>query len=181
MDFPQKNTTFVRRSEIHYSMSKNNNLYELVKQKFDNYLTEHKHRKTPERYAILDTIYADTKHFDMDTLYQTLIERNFRVSRATLYNTIQLLLDCKLIVKHQFGQNHSIYERAYHNDAHHHLICTKCNKVIEYKNVNLQAILKHLKTKQFTPSHYNLYIFGICNVCAQGIKKQEKLNKQNKK
>ena len=162
-------------------MNKNSNIQELVRQKFDEYLTEHKHRKTPERYAILDAIYSDTKHFNMDMLYEVLDERNFRVSRATLYNTMQLLLDSKLVIKHQFGQNCSIYERAYNNDVHHHhLICTKCDKVMEYKNVNLQAIMiKYVKTKQFTPSFFNLYIFGICNLCARDIKKQEKLNKQN--
>ncbi|GHU71713.1 transcriptional repressor [Bacteroidia bacterium] len=161
-------------------MNKEIKLPELVRQKFDAYLTEHKCRKTPERYAILDVIYSDTRHFNMDTLYNTLAERNFRVSRATLYNTMQLLLDCNLVLKHQFGQNISLYERAYNNDMHYHLICTHCNKVTEYKNPTLQTMLKNLKIKQFTAANFNLNIFGVCNVCTRTIKKQNSLKNKNK-
>jgi len=66
-----------------------------------------------------------------------MIDVNFRVSRATLYNTIDLLLDCGLVVKHQFGGNISKYERTYGNENHDHLICTMCGQVWETKNSNL--------------------------------------------
>jgi Fur family ferric uptake transcriptional regulator len=155
-------------------MEKENKVKEIVKQQFTDYLTAHKCRKTPERYAILDLIYTETKHFDMDSLYEAMNERHFRVSRATLYNTMQLLLDCKLVLKHQFGQNLSVYERAYNNDFHHHLICTVCNTIQEYKDLELRSIIQNKKIKRFTPSHYNLYIYGMCNAC---IKKKKKENK----
>ncbi|KAA6301392.1 MAG: Peroxide-responsive repressor PerR [Candidatus Ordinivivax streblomastigis] len=160
-------------------MDKENKLRELVKHKFDEYLTAHKCRKTPERYAILDLIYSDPKHFDMDSLYEAMTDRNFRVSRATLYNTMQLLLDCRLVLKHQFGQNLSFYERAYNNEVHHHLICTSCNKVVEYKDAELKTLIQNKKIKQFTPVYYNLYIFGICNICARNLKKQQSKSNKN--
>jgi len=152
----------------------NDKVLEIVNQKLTEYLTEKKCRKTPERYAILNHIYSNHRHFDMDTLYIAMNEQNFRVSRATLYNTMQLLLDCNLVLKHQFGQNLSFYERAYNNDFHYHLICTECNTIREYKNAELKSVFQNRKIKNFTPSHYSLYVFGTCNTCARRLKVKNK-------
>jgi Fur family ferric uptake transcriptional regulator len=161
-------------------MDKENKVRELVIQKFTEYLTANKCRKTPERFAILELIYTEQRHFDMDMLYQAMTDRNFRVSRATLYNTMQLLLECNLVLKHQFGKNLSFYERAYNNDFHHHLICTACNKVQEYKDAELKTIIQNKKIKGFVPAHYSLYIYGLCNICARK-KAKAKTNKQESK
>ncbi|MDR1527119.1 MAG: transcriptional repressor [Dysgonamonadaceae bacterium] len=147
-----------------------NNIYEIVGQKFAEYLTVKNYRKTPERYAILNLIYAEQRHFDIDSLSEALTKCNFRVSRGTLYNTLQLLLDCNLVLKHQFGKNTSVYERAYNNDFHHHLLCTNCGKIQNYNDENLDSILKNEKIKYFTPTHYNLNIYGLCSVCAKKLK-----------
>jgi Fur family ferric uptake transcriptional regulator len=136
-----------------------------VKEEFMEYLTLHKHRKTPERFAILDHIYSMKGHFDMDSLYKSMIEVNFRVSRATLYNTIQLLHDCGLVVKHQFGGNISKYERAYGNENHNHLICTTCGEVREMKNEDLLTSAQLKKIRKFTVSYYSMYIYGTCSKC----------------
>jgi len=150
---------------------------EEVKNILDDYLTAHKYRKTTERYAILDLIYSESSHFNIDTLHEKLTQRNFRISRATLYHTMQLLLECNLVLKHQFGKNLSFYERAYNNDFHFHSICTICNKVSEHTNSKLKAQIQNTQIKQFVPSNYNLYIFGVCNICARNLKKQQKLAK----
>lgn len=141
-----------------------------VRQKFTEYLTAKKCRKTPERYAILDLIYSKSGHFDMDTLYEAMNNEHFRVSRGTLYNTMQLLLDCKLVLKHQFGNNLSYYEKAFNNDFHHHLICNQCGTVQEYKDNDLKSLIQSKKIKRFTPVLYSLYIFGICGKCASAKK-----------
>ena len=94
------------------------NVKDTVKQIFTEYLNANGHRKTPERYAILDTIYSIEGHFDIDTLYSLMADQeNFRVSRATLYNTIILLINARLVIKHQFG-NSSQYEKSYNRDTH---------------------------------------------------------------
>lgn len=89
------------------------NVKDTVRQIFTEYLNANGHRKTPERYAILDTIYSIDGHFDIDMLYsQMMNQENFRVSRATLYNTIILLINARLVIKHQFGTS-SQYEKSY--------------------------------------------------------------------
>jgi Fur family ferric uptake transcriptional regulator len=154
-------------------MNKEAKNYEIVKQKFTEYLTTKKCRKTPERYAILNLIYTGQRHFDMDSLYDAMNDNNFRVSRGTLYNTIQLLLDCNLVRKHRFDSNISVYERTYHNDYHYHLICTNCRKIQECKDEGLKSAVENVKIKNFTPSHYSLYIYGLCSVCIKKSKSKK--------
>ena len=114
----------------------------------------------------------------MEALHDQLLnEEHFRVSRATLYNTIELLLDAKLVIKHQFG-NSSQYERCYKMETHHHLICTECGQVTELPNNDLQRIIASSPMKRFQMSHYTLYIYGTCRKCINAKKrKQLKKNK----
>lgn len=154
---------------------------EQVRNTFTEYLNLHKHRKTPERFAILDHIYSTRGHFDVESLYQSMNTCSFRVSRATLYNTIDILLDCGLLVKHQFGANISQYERVYGNENHDHLICTVCGKVKEYKSGNLFSPLQQKKQLRFKVSYYSMYIYGTCAACAKERKMAEKKDRISEK
>ena len=137
--------------------------FEEVKDRFGSFLKERQLRQTPERVSILEEIYRATHHFDADELYLKLKENNVRVSRATVYNTLDLLIECKLVRRHQFGNKQAKYEPAHSYGQHDHLICEDCNQLFEFCDPRIHGIQEMVaEIFQFDVVRHSLNLYGHC-------------------
>jgi Fur family ferric uptake transcriptional regulator len=150
---------------------------ESVERILNNYLEMNNHRKTPERFTILRAIYDTEGHFTLEELGEMLAEKyNFRVSRATLYNTLNLFMKLRLVIRHRF-QGTTAYEACYDNTSHCHQICTMCGKVIEVKSSLISDVIDDVHLTRFRKDGFALYIYGVCSTCQAKITRMKKMKK----
>ncbi len=155
-------------------------VFRSVKRILDNFLEMNNHRKTPERYTILKAIYSTEGHFTLEELNDKLQnEFKFPVSRATLYNTLNLFLELRLVTRHRF-QGTTKYEACYHNDSHCHQICTICGKVTEVESPEIQIAVNNMRLKRFRKDGFTLYIYGVCSSCQTRITKRKNMERRKK-
>lgn len=151
-----------------------------VERILDNYLEMNNHRKTPERYAILRAVYSTSGHFTLEELNDRLSsELKFPVSRATLYNTLNLFMSLRLVIRHRF-QGSTKYEACYDRNSHCHQICTMCGKELEVRSPELIDAVENMRLKRFRKDGFTLYVYGVCSTCQAKITKRKKLEKEKK-
>jgi len=150
-----------------------------IRDAFTQYLIKKTLRKSTVRDMILEHICQIKGHFDVEMLLQRLEECNFHVSRASVYNTIELLMDADLVVRHQFSSKLVQYELKTVAATHHHAVCTYCRSVREFKNDKTSKEIANHKIIKFTPEYHTLYIYGMCSKCKfrLNLQKKEKNNK----
>lgn len=146
------------------------NNIEIVKEVLRNYLHQKGLRNTPERYAILEEIYLMKEHFNVDDLYLFMIQKKYQVSKATIYNSIDVFLDAKLIRKHQFSEKTSTvasYEKSYFDKQHDHIIIYKdseekeISEIIEFCDPRIQIIKASLEEVfGLNINAHSLYFYG---------------------
>ena len=131
-----------------------------------NYLKTGNHRATPERFAVLEAVLQIQGHFDAEALYYRMISNGAKISKATVYNTLELLQNAGLVSKYRFAENTSRYEKAFGKPNHHHMICLQCGDIIEFVNDKLERIQSDVCTEQqFDMQSSTLQIFGTCLKC----------------
>ena len=162
------------------TIEKRDRAYSAVEHILDSYLEMNDHRKTPERYAILRAVYNTEGHFTIDELGERLAEEyKFPVSRATLYNTLNLFMELRLVIRHRF-QGTTKYESCYADNNHCHQICTVCGKVSEVHAPEVANAIDEMRLKRFRKDGFSLYIYGICSTCQAAITRKSRKAKSDK-
>lgn len=147
---------------------------EIIRDVLKQYLQEKGFRNTPERYTILDEIYNLDHHFNVDDLYLIMMQKKYHVSKATIYNTIEIFLDAGLIRKHQFGEKtltSSSYEKSYFDKQHDHLVIYKSGsdkeieEIIEFCDPRIQGIKESIENAFGVKiDSHSLYFYGTKKV-----------------
>ena len=138
-------------------------IIEEVKKILDKHLELKGQRKTPERYAIINEIYSFRHHFDADELYSQMIKKKYRVSRATIYNTLDLLVSLELVTRHVFKDNLAKYEKSFGFMQHDHIILDN-DDIIEFCDPRIQSIKNTLEEMfDVKIKNHSLYFFGKKN------------------
>ena len=134
--------------------------------RFQEFLQQQGLKLTSERVALVREIFSIHYHFEADELLFKMKEKSVKISRATVYRTLELLVKSGMVRRVHLGEDHYHYEHVTGNSHHDHLICTTCGGVIEFHDELLEARqLEICVKKKFTPTFHNLQILGVCDAC----------------
>lgn len=132
---------------------------------FEDFLLKNGNRKTSERFYVIDELYALDEHIDVDNLYLIMKNKEYSISRATIYNTLDLLVECGLAVKHQFGDKSALYEQALTYKHHDHLVCNQCHKIKEFSDPKIDEIKKTIGAALDSKiTNHSLVFYGDCTI-----------------
>jgi Fur family ferric uptake transcriptional regulator len=130
---------------------------------FKDFLKSGKNRITPERFEVMDAALDYDGHFGADDLYIVMKNLDSRVSRATVYKTLELLVQCELLSKRHFGENITRYESNFKKQSHDHLICMDCGRIVEFTSQKVKKLPEEISDELgFELSSYSFNIFARC-------------------
>ncbi len=134
--------------------------------RFQQFLAGQGLKLTNERAALVREIFSIHYHFEADELLFKMKEKKLKISRATIYRTLELLVKSGMVRRVHLGEDHYHYEYISANSHHDHLICTTCGSVIEFHDPILEERQREIcERKKFTPTFHNLQILGVCDSC----------------
>lgn len=146
-------------------MAQRDTVIKNAKSIFEDFLLKNNYRKTLERFYVIDELYELEEHIDVDGLYLIMKNKNYSISRATIYNTLDLLVDCNLAVKHQFGDKSALYEQALTYKHHDHLVCNQCGKIKEFSDPKIDEIKTSIgKALDSKITSHALVFYGDCSL-----------------
>jgi len=138
-------------------------------EQFGEYLRRHGQKFTHERRRVLDEIDRQQDHFQADELLSAMRKRKVKVSKATLYRTLALLVRAGLLREEVFGERHLHYERIFGQKHHDHLVCLACGKIEEFRNDEIEDAQEAIcKQHGFLPTGHRMEIHGYCRECRRG-------------
>ena len=135
-------------------------------------------RVTPERRAIVDSVFKMEGHFTVDDVRSSLNEQRFRVSLSTLYSNLDMLTDLGIVSRFYFGSSMT-YEWRLGMEPHFHRVCKVCGQVQDLRNDRWMHLVEQTTIRGFKPDYYQLYLYGICSRCAAALRRKNK--KESKK
>lgn len=138
------------------------------REQFLQYLRDQGHRVTPERMRLFDEIFSQHGHIDAEQLLGSLQEREVKISRATVYRNLDLLVECGLVRRHRLARRRYLYEHVHPGQHHDHLVCTECGRVVEFVSPGISALQVEIcRAHGFEPARHQLQILGLCTRCAE--------------
>ncbi|MBN2655136.1 MAG: transcriptional repressor [Nitrospirae bacterium] len=140
----------------------------MAQQKFRAFLLRKGLKFTKERFEILDEIILIENHFDPEELYDKMKKKGSKVSRASVYRTIPLLVESGIIQEVERISKHTHYEKVFNVPHHDHLICLRCGSITEFFSLTLETLqLEICQKENFKSVRHSLEIFGYCDKCAK--------------
>ncbi len=141
-------------------------MYPKAVPQFRHFLKKEGFRRTPEREKILEEIFSTDGHFEAEEIAFRLRQKGTRVSKATVYRTLPLLVRAGLVKEAIHGEKHNHYEHVHGEGQHDHLICLNCGTVLEFQEESLRSIEKKVCARHgFHPERSLVEIFGYCKKC----------------
>ncbi len=140
---------------------------EREKRAFVEFLRERGMRVTTERLALLDEVFAQHGHLDAEQLFMRMKAHGHKISRATVYRNLDLLVECGLVRKYRLGHDRFLFEHVHPGQSHDHIACRECGSVVEFVSPAISSLLKEiLKAHGFVPEESALQVMGLCGICA---------------
>ncbi len=137
------------------------------KARFLSFLKERRQRVTAERLTLLDEVFRQHGHIDAEQLLAAVRQRGLKISRATVYRNLDLLVESGLVRRQRLGRRRFLYEHIHGGQRHDHLVCTACGRVVEFVSPGIAALQAEIcRAHGFLPTAHSLQINGFCKSCA---------------